>query len=66
MKMYRLQEASFLSDEDKPIYKGRLRSLVADSCRSERYVLRILRSDTGGILDQQSQAASIVAFVAAG
>ena len=65
MKMYRLQEASFLSDEDKPIYKGRLRSLAVDSCRSERYVSRILRGGTGDILDQQSQAASIVAFVAA-
>ena len=68
MKMYRLQEASFLSDEDKPIYKGRLGSLAlaADNRRSERYVPPILRSGTGGILDQQSQAASIVAFVAAG
>ena len=66
--MYRLQEASFLSDEDKPIYKGRLRSLAlaADNRRSERYVLRIFRSGTGGILDEQSQTASIVAFVAAG
>ena len=66
MKMYRLQEASFLSDEDKPIYKGRLRSLVANSRRSERYVPRILHGGMGSILDQQSKAASIVGFVAAG
>ena len=66
--MYRLQEASFLSDKDKPIYKGRLRSLAltSDNRRSERYAPRILRSGMGGILDQQSQAASIVTFVAAG
>ena len=66
MKMYRLQEASFLSDDDKPIYEGRLRGLTAGSRRSKRYVPRILYSDTGCILDQQSQAASIVAFIAAG
>ena len=64
--MYRLQEASFLSDEDKPIYKGRQWRLTVDNRRSERYVPLILRFGTGDVLDQQSHAASIVAFVAAG